>query len=343
MSSTVNIFDLERFRNCVLFSISLRKWNNRAQVRDMLALQKYIQELDAAKREQEGEAEKPTGNGTSQTVILASDRVKSSKVLIRSKAYEELCQELNGIKDWCLARSMPSYFRAGMFVVKQDVVGVIEKALRDASEKLVAPDGKLSAFINAYPQDIDNARTTPVAKGGLGPIFRLADYPTPDQMREAFSVEWYWLALSVPENLPEELKAEAGDKFKRRLTEAAQDIENALRVEFQELLARAEERLTVAPGEKPKVFKSSLVGNLIQFIETFEARDVFGDQRLASVIAQAKATLLDDKGNAKFDAAKLREYASVREVAREQFGAMKKAMDDMIQEQPKRKFDFSED
>lgn len=334
-TGSLNILNLEKFKNTCLFSITIKKWGNRAQIKDMAALQAYIEQLKA----------EPDQNGVdanSPAVIIAGDRVKSTKVLIKSKTYAELCRDMTDIKTWVLSRCMPSMFRAGMFVIRQDQVGVIEKELRNRIEQLNAGEGPLAKFLAAYPADIEAARSNPVKKGGLGPIFRASDYPRTEDMPGLFDIEWYWLALSVPENIPDELKAEAGEKFKRRLMDAAEDIEQALRVELQELLEHAEERLTTEPGEKPKVFRDSLVGNLISFIETFDSKNVFGDYRLAGVVAKAKSVLVDDKGDAILTTDKLRKYASVRDVAKKQFADIRTALDGMIQEKATRKFDFEE-
>jgi hypothetical protein len=338
---SLNIINLEKFRDTVLFSVGLKKWNNRAQVRDMAALQAYIKLLEAK------ESEPAEGNGdplkTTPAIILASDRVKSSKVLIRSKAYEALCRSMNEIKAWCLERSMPSYFRSGMFVVRADQVGNVENALREKVQALEGPDGPLEKFLAAYPADVENARTAPVKKGGLGPLFRQTDYPGIEQLRKLFGFEWYWLALGVPENIPDELRAEAGEKFKRRLMDAAEDIEAALRVEFQELMKHAEERLTNAPGEKPKTFRDSMLQNIAQFLEVFDAKDVFGDQKLKAVVEETRKVLLKEDGTLKLEPQKLRELASVRETAKKTFAAIREKLDGLVEEKASRRFDFAED
>lgn len=218
MSSTVSIINLERFKGTCLFSIGLKRWGNRAGIKDMAALQAYIKQLEVELAEEPDEAKtaKPAAS-----VILASDRVKSTKVLIKSKTYDALNRELNEIKQYCLARSMPSFFRAGMFVVKTETVPELEKFLREANEKLRAPDGALTKFLEAYPADVETARTEKVRKGGLGPLFRQGDYPELAQLEKLWALEWFWLALSVPENIPAELREQAGEKFTRRLLDAA--------------------------------------------------------------------------------------------------------------------------
>lgn len=316
------VVNLEKFKQCVLFTISIRRWGNRKQIKNMKALEEYL----ALRNAPDGEATASTG----PAVSLADDRVKSTKVLLKSEALDELNSKLTAIKTAIQERSMPSFFQKGMFVLKQDQVKATDEFLRAEVQKV--KDNELQEFIKALPDDIEAARSTPVKKGGLGPLFNEADYPAADAMQAMFNLEWYWVALSVPENIPDELKAEAQEKFAKRLTDAAEDIELALREQFQELMKHAVERLTPEPGGKPKVIRNSLLANLNQFIATFDSKNLFGDDRLEALIAQARVAL------GGLEAQKLREYASVRETAREEFAKIQQAVDGMIEEKKSRQF-----
>ena len=334
-SGNVSIINLEKFKDTVLFAITIRRWGNSTRIRDMAALEKYIAE---SKQPVAGE-EADDKNGAAPSVFVASDRVKSNKMLIRSTKLERLNKAMNALKGRVESMSIPSYFRPGMFVSKQSNVNTVEQTLKEGWRSI--EENELKDFIAGYEEDVKAAQFTPVRKGGLGPLFNANDYPTADDVRKMFSIEWYWMALSVPENIPDELKAEANEKFKRRMEDAAAQIEQALRAELLELVAHAEERLTPVPGEKPRIFRDSAIGNIIQFISTFDSRDVFGDERLKQVVEQAKSVLVDEKGNAKIDPQKLRDYPSVRETARQKFADIRKSLDGLIEEQG-RKLDLSE-
>lgn len=328
--SNVSIINLERFKSCVLFSICLRKFGNTARVKDMTKLQEYLRLLKADDSEPNGAMPLP--------VVVSSDRVKSTKTLIRSERYDKLIRAMNALKSKVESMSMPSMFREGMFVSKQDNVPIIEAELKAGWASIEKQE--LADFLKGLPGDIEAARSNPVKKGGLGPLFNEADYDV-DKITKAFSVEWYWMALSVPENIPDELKAEANEKFKRRMEDAAQEIENALRSELLELISHASERLTTEPGAEPKVFRNSITGNLIQFLNTFDSRDLFGDERLKAIVDKARAVMLDDKGNAKIDAQKLRDYGSVRKSVSDKFAEIKTELAGLVEEQG-RKLDLSE-
>lgn len=338
MQANVNIINLDKFKDTVLYSITIRRWGNSARIRDMAKLEAYMNQLKVEI------AQDPTdGNGKAAAVFVASDRVKSSKTLIRSTTYERLCSAMNALKKKSESLAMPSFVRPGMFIVKQSKVLEVENMLKEGWKAI--QENELKDFLAAFDADVEYARTAPVKKGGLGPLFNEADYQFDggtDGLKNLFSIEWFWTALSVPENIPDSLKAEANEKFKRRMEDAAQQIEQALRVELLELVSHAEERLSTAPGEKPKVFRDSMVANVIQFLNTFESRDIFGDDRLAEVVMKARKVMVDSQGNAALDAQKLRDYASVRAAAKEAFSSLKTELSGLIEEQG-RKLDLTED
>lgn len=333
---TLSIIDVDAFKNTNLLSISVRKWGNSAKVRDMQALAEYLEQLKAD--DTNGEVKMPA------VALNSTDRVKSTKKLVNSPTLKVLCDDLLAIKNWCVARSMPSYFRAGMFVVKRDQTDIMEEEI---SKRLAVindrENGSLAKFIAAYPDDVETARTASVKKGGLGPLFREKDYPSVGELPELFALDWNWLGIGVAENLSAELAAKEGEKFKKRLINAAEEIENALRAEFLEMIEHAQERLTSAPGEAPKVFRETMIGNMIQFIETFNSKDVFGDERLSEIVTQARSVLLGEGGDAKVTTDKLRKFASTRAETAEQFAKIKDSLSALIEEGTTRKFDLSSD
>lgn len=350
--ATVNVINLERFKGTVLYSITLCKWGNSTRIRDLNKLEAYMEllklETEQEAREKKRLAAEAAGETLpdepttkpQQAIFVASDRVKSTKTLVQSSRYVRLCRAMTALKARSEAMAMPSFVRPGMFIVKEASVMEVESILKQGWQQI--QQNELKDFLAGFEQDIENAKTAPVKKGGLGPLFNEADYPTLEELEKCFSVEWFWTALSVPENIPDALKEEANIKFKRRMEDAAQQIEQALRQEFLKVISHAEEALTTQPGSKPKIFRDSLIGNIVQFVNTFESRDIFGDDRMAAVVAKAKQVLIDNSGNAKLDPQKLRDFANVRATARAEFAKLKEELSGMIVEEG-RKMDLSED
>lgn len=329
MTASITTINAARFKGTVFFSLTLRrKFGNRGKVNDAAKLAEYL----VAKKAAEASA---TNNA-----VQMDGACKATKQLVVSEPLDTLNEYMNGVKDKLVGRfgmANPSMIKAGLFTVSETLVQQFEDDLAKASKKL--DEEFTPAFLADYPQAIERARTLPVAAGGLGPLFKESDYPAPGKLNDAFGFEWQWLALSVPEGLPEGLKQAAQQKLEKQLSDAADEIQTALRESFRDLITHATDKLTSAPGEKPRVFRDSLIGNIQAFIDSFNARNVMNDAELGQLVEQAKKLL----GGGNLTANKLRQFASVRDVARKQFEEIKTALDGMIETGSERRFDFSQD
>lgn len=348
--SQISTINAEQFKDCVFFSLSIRKPGNRAKVRSFEKLEEYLKLLHADNGEK---VENPAVELPGNLMPVKGGAVKVTKRLLLRKPsteadptpdpYEATCSFLNERKDQLVGnfgKALPSKIKEGLFVVRKDLVQEFEDKLRAALQELESHYIPLVA--GDYEEAKARARDTAVKHGGLGPLYREADYPTCNDFCKAFGLEWQWLALGVPDDLPAALRAEAQQKLEAQFTEAAEEVKNALRVSFQELIEHATDKLTVAPGEKPKVFRDTLIENIAAFIETFQARNIMNDQQLAGLVDQARIVLMGKTGDG-LAPAQLRKFANVREETRAQFAQIAAQLDGMIETEAKRRFNLSED
>ncbi|MBU6231560.1 hypothetical protein KGP36_02735 [Patescibacteria group bacterium] len=347
MSSTINTIDVGQFQNCVFFSLTVRKPGVRCKVKDFAALETYLEQLHAENGNDETSepaVELPKGfKGNGGGAVKVTKRIllprKPTKEDPRPDPYEAACTFLNETKEKLtgrFGRALPSKIKEGLFVVRKELVQEFEDELRASLEKLSAE--YLPAVKGDYVFSKERARGTPVKQGGLGPLYREADYPTADDFCGCFGLEWQWLALGVPEDLPAALRAEAAEKLERQFTEAAEEVKLALREAFADLIDHATEKLKpAAPGEKQAVFRDSMIGNIAQFCQVFESRNLMNDTDLASLVGQAKQLLTG------LNPDRLRKYANVRQETQEKFEAIKAQLDAMITVKKGRKFNLSED
>lgn len=176
--------------------------------------------------------------------------------------------------------------------------------------------------------------------GGLGNLYKESDYPTVDVLREMFSLEHSWLALSVPDELPEEVRERETKKLRESFESAQEEIRYALRAGFKEMVAHAIERLTVKDGEKPKVFRETLVTNFRAFFDTFNARNLMEDSELESLVNQAKAVVNGLPRDASEAADALRSSPDIRATTVTQFAALNAQLDTLVIDKPIRRFDL---
>jgi len=330
--------DADRFRQAVFFRIKIRRFGNRAKVSDAAALTEYLrlQKLPLDTATDDGAVTAPADAGS-------FDRVTASKQLIRSEPLDKLNAFLSETKDKLVGRfgrATQSNIQAGLFLVRVDNVQSFEDQLEEAQTKLGLE--LIPAFESDYNAAIERARTLPVNRGGLGPLFNAADYPSAADAVAAFGIEWNWLSLSVPENLPAQLRQAAAEKLENQFAEAANEVKLALREGFQQLIAHAAEALKPGEDGGKKIFRNSLTDNIQAFIDSFNDRNVMGDAELEALVTKARGVLTGIETGGKKTADVLRKDASLRENTGKQFAEIAATLGAAIETERSRQFSFDE-
>lgn len=262
------------------------------------------------------------------TADTDKSRLALSKVLIQCDEYEAIKSAFGSLTAWIYSRTVPSFFKKGFQLASVAAVPEIEEELNAfASVRLPV---LVQDLASVYPAKVDEARAA------LGDQFRASDYPTAQELPGLFSLEWYWIAFTTPEALPPELRQAEEDKLKAKFADAGEQIIDALRASFLELIEHATDKLKVADGEKPKVFRDSLIGNIQDFIATFNSRNLMNDTELAGLVEKAKGVLVGA------DPDRLRKSADMRAAIAAKFAEIKANLDGMITTRKGRNFDFSE-
>lgn len=323
--------DLEALKNTQLLTIRIKGWGNRAKCADPVALEAYLSLLNgkAAPSVVKIDAD-PEDKGKGKKKVK---RVSASKQLVVSEPLDSMKEHMTKVKQCALRFAMPSFIRPGSFVVQRSNVESVDALLEKGMKEL--QEGYFPDFILDYPDAKNRAKNTPVESGGLGPLYLEKDYPAPEQLADRFKITWDWFAFAVPEGLPPEIRAKEEAKLKATYEQAAYEIRDALRVMFSKLIERAVDRLAPSePGEKPKVFRDSLIGNLEQFFADFEARNIMKDQELAGLVERCKEIMTG------VDPARLREDGAFREETQTKLEQIAKAIEPMIEDAKSRAFDF---
>ena len=254
-------------------------------------------------------------------------RFKHAKQIIVSDEYDAVAAFQNEVKAWCLARSMPSCILPGLFAVSVDEVENVDNKLRDSIDRLNDLTGILT---RAWPRLVENARIA------LNGAFKDTDYIAADQIAAKFNISWNWIQLDVPEGLPPEIREQEEAKLRKQFEDAQKEIVEALREGFAALVDHAVDKLTSKPGEKQKIFRDSLVGNFTEFFDTFNSRNLMGDEQLASAVAKAREIM----GNVNADT--LRDSSFQRKKVVEKLAEVQAVMDGLLTERKSRKFDLAE-
>jgi hypothetical protein len=295
---------LDRFKGAVGFTLLLRRWGNARQ--GSLANITTTEDVAQDKKTKE--------------------RIKLTKKLIQSKEYEAICTFQGGLRQWIYSRTTPSFFREGFQLVKLEGVDGIEKRLEAARDEL---SELVATLCLVFPGQVEEA------KEALGDLFSERDYPATEDLERLFSIDWNWIAFTVPEGLPEELRQKEQDKLERQFSDAGEQITQALRSGFLELIQHASKRLESGPGEKPKIIRDTMIGNIKEFIETFSQRNLMNDADLQLLVNRANDILNG------VTTQKLRDSNDLREKLKAEFDDVNAKLSTVIVEKKGRSFDLS--
>ena len=352
-SETIKSVDAAQYLNKIFFRMVIGKPGGRAKIRSNEALSQYIDALKAEIKEAQGRGEdttqdremvavdgagsKGTVNATKRLFIPIAATKENGRQVINDPI-DRTVKFLSDMKTRLTGRfssARPSGIMDGLFVLAENKVQQYTEeidAVKSRLELEYLPDVE-----NGYEEAIERARTTPLRRGGLGPLFNRADYLPVSEFVEAFKIDVLWLKLSAADNVSEELKARFREDLTRRASDATEELLTALRVEMQGLFTHAVEVLTPGEDGKTKKFHESSLENIKSFLAVFQDRDLFNDDKLAPIVEQARRVITG------ISAEDVRKSASVREAAAASFSEIKAQLDGIVTVQAGRKFDLSPD
>ena len=259
------------------------------------------------------------------------EMLRLSKELLDSEELAEV-KTLDGeLRRWLYTRALPSMFRAGVYMLPIALLEEVDTRLGVFSARR---DELIAKFVEAYPAQVDKARES------LRSQFEEDNYPPAAAIRAAFGVEWSYFTMGTPDNLSglnREIWEREKAKAARQWSEASRQVQTLLRASMAELVSHMVDRL--APGEsgKRKKFRESMVGNLRDFLQTFPARNVTNDTKLAELVTRADELLSG------IDAKVLRDCEALRDSVQRGMTEVKAALDTMLIDRPGRAISLSDD
>lgn len=166
----------------------------------------------------------------------------------------------------------------------------------------------------------------------------------PPSIADEFSIGYSYVQQDPPESMLK-LHPEIYEREQKRLRAlydaAAAEASRQLTEELHKLVANMVERLSTAPGEKPKTFKNTLVGNVSEFFNRFNLLNVGNDEQLEAAVEAAKATLTAD--GEQLTAEKIRKDVSLRKAVASDMAKLQETLATMVVEKPKRRVRFDKE
>lgn len=157
-------------------------------------------------------------------------------------------------------------------------------ALRAEFDRLV------EKFIEAYDWEIAQAQVK------LGDLFNRTEYPEKDQIRAKFKFNMFYMPvpdagdwrLDVNNETINELTSHYSSYYESQLNKAMNDLWGRL----HNVLTRMSERLDYSDKETKKVFRDSLVDNVIEVVDMMKACNITGDTKMTAAAQKLENVLL---------------------------------------------------
>lgn len=248
-------------------------------------------------------------------------QVKSTKRLIDSKELLSVMRVLEQAVVYLRRTAIPSHrvFGDRTYLVPIRLVETVDAELNEYRRKLAV---EVALLAERYEGEIEKQ------KERLGPLFDRADYPTAAQVRASFGLDWNYVSFAAPERLETVGRAlfeRAQEKFARKMNEAYEEARLVHRETLRHLVGEVARKLAppTEPG-KTKVFKNTILDELVQFLDTFKVRDITDDVELDKAVARLRQLT---KG---MDPEQLRDADNLREQAFKQMTAAVGHLDKLV-------------
>jgi hypothetical protein len=148
-------------------------------------------------------------------------------------------------------------------------------------------EGMVDTFCSNYTWEVSRAQAR------IGSLFRAEDYPTEESIRSKFAFNISYIPLpeagdfrvDVGNEQKQVLESHYSDYYSKQLGSAMQDVWDRT----YKALSNMSERLDYGGADKKKVFRDTLVDNVLDMVELLNVCNVAGDSQMSEM-----ARKLDD-------------------------------------------------
>lgn len=256
----------------------------------------------------------------------------SARKLIDSKELAPCMRVISLAKSYLRRKAISTHrvFGERTYLVPLESVEAVDAQLTAYAEELRAEAAALSL---RYQAAVERQRAA------QGPLFRERDYVTPEQVVQAFAVDWSYVSFAAPdrlESVSSALAQAAHRKHTQRLTAAFDEVVVGLRASALEVVRGLEERLRPearADGRR-RTIRDTALRDLEEFIADLPARNLGDDGKLTAVMERVRAAA---KGK---DVEALRDDAAMRAALHAATVAAAKELEGLVEAAPRRAISF---
>jgi hypothetical protein len=240
----------------------------------------------------------------------------------RNETYRKLTSLRSRIASYWRGLTLP-YVEAGVRLIRQDDIDGFVRTMEGHREELAAAGEELDAAYGQIRAD---------AQRRLGKLFNPGDYPP--NLRGLFGVEWDFPSVEPPSylmRLNPALYEQEQERVTQRFEEAVRLAEQAFLAEFAKLVEHLCERLGNDGDGTRKVFRDSVLENLVEFFDKFKKLNVRSNPELDQLVQRAQH-LVQNVGPQE-----LRDNDLLRQQVATQFSQVQSVIDGMMVDRPRRR------
>lgn len=144
-------------------------------------------------------------------------------------------------------------------------------------------------FLQAYSWEVSNAQVR------LGDLFNPMDYPTTDSLRSRFSFNINY--MPVPEagdfrlDINNEAQQQITEHYNRYYQTQLKTAMGSIWERARDALTKMSERLDYADNATKKIFRDSLIDNVMEVVDIMDTCNITGDTHMAAVKTRLKEAL----------------------------------------------------
>lgn len=159
----------------------------------------------------------------------------------------------------------------------------IEEVMNRLMEIQMQLDDQVSLFVAEYEDYIKEAE-----QNLGGNLFNIYDYPSKEELKNRFKINFRFFEFVTPSNLSEEVKEEETRKYKEMIAEARQNSIMALKQGFKEIIDNLVTKLSEKLEGEDKRIQTRSLEKINEFFEIFKYKNIFKDEELEAQIIEAK-------------------------------------------------------
>lgn len=223
-----------------------------------------------------------TKDGQPVNADKATWRVR--KDLLASKDVAEPRTVQENIRSYLRSMSIPSHrvFGPSTYLIPLSLIDQVNTRLLEMKAEMKA---KVEALVEAWPGLVEERRQK------LGVLFRGDDYPTQDDVRELYDVEWAYVSFEAPDKLMAAAPAayrQAVEEQSQRVSAAYDEVVTGLRQAALTILQQLSERLEPTETGRRRTIRETVLNDLEHFISVLPDRDMTNDADLRNALTTVR-------------------------------------------------------